>query len=317
MIKPEIQKNFRRLLNILMLAVFFVSLASGLVKFPELQRYFLFVYNYVSASQLSFWHDYGGFALIILIIIHLAVNRQWFAGVCRDCSRKFFHRSGGQIAIFNIIIFLLLAAAVIAVFIFMIGRPRPIILSGVEIKNYQGEKLGSINDFRENSIKGPQYIDKNKYRLQITGLVSSSTSYSYDDILKLSDYQKVVTLNCVEGWSVKILWDGILVKDLFKKLSIDPSANTVIFYAVDGYSTSFPLDYILNNNIMMADKINGVVLPPERGFPFELVAEQKWGYKWIKWITKIELSNDPNYKGYWESRGYSNGGNLNQSQFAQ
>jgi Sulfite oxidase and related enzymes len=48
-----------------------------------------------------------------------------------------------------------------------------------------------------------------------------------------------------------------------------------------------------------------------------LVAEQKWGYKWIKWITKIELSNDPNYKGYWESRGYSNGGNLNQSQFAQ
>ena len=64
-------------------------------------------------------------------------------------------------------------------------------------------------------------------------------------------------------------------------------------------------------------KITFAVLRPERGFPFQLVAEQKWGYKWIKWITKIELSNDPNYKGYWESRGYNNNGDVNGSQFAQ
>jgi DMSO/TMAO reductase YedYZ molybdopterin-dependent catalytic subunit len=68
---------------------------------------------------------------------------------------------------------------------------------------------------------------------------------------------------------------------------------------------------------MMAYKMNGVVLPPERGFPFQLVAEQKWGYKWIKWITKIELSSDTNYKGFWESRGYNNNGDLNGSKFSQ
>jgi DMSO/TMAO reductase YedYZ molybdopterin-dependent catalytic subunit len=56
----------------------------------------------------------------------------------------------------------------------------------------------------------------------------------------------------------------------------------------------------------MAYKLNGVVLPPERGFPFQLVAESKFGYKWIKWITMIDLSADPTYHGYWESRGYSN-----------
>ena len=67
----------------------------------------------------------------------------------------------------------------------------------------------------------------------------------------------------------------------------------------------------------MASKMNGVVLPPERGFPFQLVAEQKWGYKWIKWITKIELSSDTNYKGFWESRGYNDNGDLNGSKFAQ
>jgi len=66
----------------------------------------------------------------------------------------------------------------------------------------------------------------------------------------------------------------------------------------------------------MANKMNGVVLPPERGFPFQLVAEQKWGYKWIKWITQIELSSDTNYKGFWESRGYNNDGSLNGSKYA-
>jgi DMSO/TMAO reductase YedYZ molybdopterin-dependent catalytic subunit len=53
--------------------------------------------------------------------------------------------------------------------------------------------------------------------------------------------------------------------------------------------------------------MNGVVIPPERGFPFQLVAESKYGYKWIKWITTIELSDNADYLGYWESRGYSNG----------
>jgi len=196
------------------------------------------------------------------------------------------------------------------------GIKKPIKLSAVEITEYKGEKLGSINDFRENSIKGPQQVDKNSYQLDITGLISTPTSYSYDDILNLPKYQKVVTLNCVEGWSVKALWEGILIKDLLKNVTIKPEAKTIIFYAVDGYSTSFPLDYILQNNIIMADKLNGVELPSERGFPFQLVAEQKWGYKWIKWINKIELSDNTNYQGFWESRGYNNDGDLNGPKFS-
>ena len=42
----------------------------------------------------------------------------------------------------------------------------------------------------------------------------------------------------------------------------------------------------------MAHKINNVTLPPERVFPFQLVAESKWGYKWIKWITYLQLIVD-------------------------
>jgi len=48
--------------------------------------------------------------------------------------------------------------------------------------------------------------------------------------------------------------------------------------------TFYTLDYIIDNDIIIAYKMNEIALPPERGFPFQLVAEHKWGYKWIKWI---------------------------------
>ncbi len=154
--------------------------------------------------------------------------------------------------------------------------------------------------------------------LKITGLVDNPKNYTYDEVINdLQQYKKVVRLDCVEGWSVTILWEGVLVRDLIEEVNASSNATVIIFHAYDGYTTSFPIDYIRDNNILMAYKMNDVTLPPERGFPFQLVAESKWGYKWIKWITEIELSDDNNYKGYWESRGYSNSGNLNESFFGR
>ncbi len=189
-------------------------------------------------------------------------------------------------------------------------------LEGVEVREYEGKNLSSINDFRENSIKGPQHVDIDNYQLEITGLVDKPASYAYDEVIKdYKNYEKVVRLNCVEGWAVDILWEGVLVKDILTKAKPLPEAKTVIFHAYDGYTTSFPIEYVMENDILMAYKMNDVTLPPERGFPFQLVAESKWGYKWVKWITKIELSDDINYKGYWESRGYSNEGDLGKGFF--
>jgi len=199
-----------------------------------------------------------------------------------------------------------------------VSMDKPEELVPVEIREYQGENLSSINEFLENSIKGPQYIEKERYRLEVTGLVEKPQSYTYDEVLNNQQhYKKVVTLNCVEGWSVDILWEGVLVKDLLQEADPKSDAKVVIFHAHDGYTTSLPLDYIITNNIIMAHKMNDVTLPPERGFPFELVAESKWGYKWIKWITKIELSDDENYRGFWETRGYSNSGDLDEPFFSR
>lgn len=179
-------------------------------------------------------------------------------------------------------------------------------LKVVEIRQYEGKRLDSMEDIRDLSIKGPQYIDSGDYRLEIVGLVDNPKEYTYEEVLEHQKYTKVITLYCVTGWDATVLWEGVLLKDLFDEVKVRPEANTVIFYAEDGYTTSLPLDYIISNYIMLADKVNNVTLVPERGFPFELVAENKLGYKWIKWVTKIELSDDESYEGYWESRGYSN-----------
>jgi DMSO/TMAO reductase YedYZ molybdopterin-dependent catalytic subunit len=194
------------------------------------------------------------------------------------------------------------------------GKPGE--LEAVQVKEYEGERLSSVDDFHDNSIKGPQNININEYRLKVTGLTGQPVAYTYDEVInKYKSYQKLVTLDCVEGWSVKILWEGLLVKNLLNEAGVLPTASTVIFHAYDGYTTSLPLQYILDNDILLAYKMNGVTIPPDRGYPFQLVAEQKWGYKWIKWVTQIELSDDVNYKGYWEKAGYSNDASLDKPFF--
>ncbi len=176
-----------------------------------------------------------------------------------------------------------------------------------QIRNYQGQNLSSITNVYQNNIAGTQFINTSTYKLTITGLVNRTMQYSYDDVLNsFQKYQKVVTLHCVEGWSATILWEGFLVNDLLQQAGVKPNAVSAIFYAADNFSTALPLDYLTSKNIIIAYKMNNLTIPPERGFPFQLVAESQYGYKWIKWLTTIELTDNPNYLGYWESRGFAN-----------
>jgi len=208
------------------------------------------------------------------------------------------------------LIVMLFTLLVLAVYYFQ-NSTQPKKLYPGEVRDYIGENLSSIADFRENAIKGTQHINASTYKLEIKGLVNRTVEYTYDQILdRFQKYQKVVILYCVEGWSVKILWEGFLVNDLITEAGVNSSAVGVIFYASDGYSTELPFDYITNHSIIMAYKMNELVIPPERGFPFQLVSESQYGYKWIKWITTIELTDNPDYLGYWESRGYPNNATL-------
>jgi DMSO/TMAO reductase YedYZ molybdopterin-dependent catalytic subunit len=184
-------------------------------------------------------------------------------------------------------------------------------LGTVEVKQYKGKQLDVPASEPDNSIKGPQQIDVSTYKLDITGQVNSPVSLSYSDVTSMPAYQKATTLNCVEGWSKTYLWRGVRISDLLARAGgTTPAANTVIFHCYDGYSTSLPLSYITDNQILLAYGLNDVTMPARHGFPFQVVAQDRLGYKWAKWVTGIEVGNDPNYRGYWEQRGYDNSATL-------
>lgn len=175
-----------------------------------------------------------------------------------------------------------------------------------EVQNYQGKNLSPAIGPSDNSISGVQKVDMTKYVLTIDGAVDAAQSLKYDDVIALPPYQRLITLHCVTGWDATILWKGVLLDDLIAKAGAKASAVTVIFHAADGYTTSLPLATIHEKQLILAYSSNGLDLPPEMGYPFIVVAEEKFGYKWARWVTRIELSEDANYQGYWEQRGYDN-----------
>jgi DMSO/TMAO reductase YedYZ molybdopterin-dependent catalytic subunit len=189
----------------------------------------------------------------------------------------------------------------------MIGS---VVYAEQEIREYEGKRLDPFDRKYDNSIKGPQQVDIKKYRLEVTGLVEKPQSLTYQEVLALPNVKRAITLYCVEGWDEHLLFEGVRLADILALAKPKKGVRTVIFYAVDGYSSSLNYDYVTRLDIMLAATINGKVLDAMRGFPFQVVAESKLGYKWVKWVTRIELSKDP-YKGYWERRGYDNEADVN------
>ncbi len=181
----------------------------------------------------------------------------------------------------------------------------------LEIREYQGVQLDPAVGPRDNSISGIQAVDLNSYQLQLTGLVENPISYSYQQVLEKEPAQRLITLHCVEGWQATVLWEGVRITDLLAEAAIKDDATIVIFHCVDGYTTSIPLATIKDKDMLLAYSANGVPLPASMGFPFIVVAEDKLGYKWARWVSEIELSSDESYEGYWEKRGYSNDATVN------
>ncbi|MGD1118170.1 MAG: molybdopterin-dependent oxidoreductase [Dehalococcoidales bacterium] len=182
----------------------------------------------------------------------------------------------------------------------------------VEATEYLGHKLTPISQQKNNALKGTQYIDGTTYRLTVDGLVDHPLSLSYADLLAYPQISQIMDLPCVEIWDFTAKWTGPALGAIFNDAKVKPEAKIAIFYSTDapqGY-TSLDLSYIDDNNIIIALKDNDITLTPDRGFPFQVVAMNKYGYKWAKWVTRIELSDNTSFRGYWESDGYNNDGSI-------
>lgn len=172
-----------------------------------------------------------------------------------------------------------------------------------EIREYQGHHLAAFDRAYDNSIKGPQKVDRQKFRLKVHGLVNKPLELTYDQVLALPAVRRVVTMPCVEGWSETLLYDGTRVSDLLASAGLKPEAKYVIFRAAEGYDSALSLAYINKADVLLGYRINGRTLDANRGFPFQVVAERMLGYKWVKWVVAVEVTDRP-HQGYWEKRGY-------------
>src|SRR5208282_24455 len=135
-----------------------------------------------------------------------------------------------------------------------------------EVTQYQGQNLTSVNNFLldidehpDVAIDGTQYINQTTYRLTVTGLVNRTAEFTYDDLVNnFTSSQQVGTLLCVEGWSVTMLWQGVPISDLIQEAGASTNATNLIFTGSDGYTTALPLSYVVQNNLILAYKVNNV-----------------------------------------------------------
>jgi DMSO/TMAO reductase YedYZ molybdopterin-dependent catalytic subunit len=162
----------------------------------------------------------------------------------------------------------------------------------VEIREYKGVDLSAVTEVKNNAATVPP-VSVDTYRLRITGLVETPLELTYDQVLAFAHHARVVTLFCIDGWHATILWEGLQVEDLLAAAGVRDGAQSVVFRALDGYASPLSLALIRKNHILLAFRMNGLALSPERGFPFQVVAESQWGYHWVKWVDEIELSAKP------------------------
>jgi DMSO/TMAO reductase YedYZ molybdopterin-dependent catalytic subunit len=183
----------------------------------------------------------------------------------------------------------------------------------VESTEFQGTKLTPIKDQQLNGISGTINVNQATYTLTIDGLVDHPLTLSYADLEALPQISVLGTLECVEGWSYTAKWTGPSLAAILAQAGVQSGAVIAIFDTADDADgfTSLDLSYINANNIILALKDNDVTLPAANGFPVRVVASGKYGYKWAKWVTSIELSSNTNFLGYWESNGYNNDGDVN------
>lgn len=151
-------------------------------------------------------------------------------------------------------------------------------------------------------------IEKEKYELEIDGLVENKLKLNYNDLLSLPQVKLKTDIHCVTTWSIlDTIWQGVQNKEIVKISKPYPQAKFVIAYSYDGYTTNLKLEYFLKEDSIIALKYQGKDLEHRYGGPVRLLIPSLYFWKSAKWLKKIEFT-DVDRKGYWEQRGYHNNG---------
>lgn len=129
------------------------------------------------------------------------------------------------------------------------------------------------------------------YRLVVDGLVETPLSLTYEVILDYPTVTEVVLLVCPGFFTDNAEWTGVPVTTLLSEAGIRPEASEVTFHALgSAYKVVLPLDVVQQDGVFLAHTVNGQVLPAKHGYPMRLVVRGNYGYDWLKWLNRIEIS---------------------------
>jgi methionine sulfoxide reductase catalytic subunit len=128
------------------------------------------------------------------------------------------------------------------------------------------------------------------------------------NLAQLQAYPNVArkaTFRCVTGWRVQNnVWRGVLVRDVIDTLGRNGKAKFVTFYSGDGvYTDSLTIQQARSDNAMLAWELNGAPLIREQGHPLRLIYPDMYGYKNVKWVTRLEVKGHRDV-GFWEQQGW-------------
>lgn len=189
-------------------------------------------------------------------------------------------------------------------FLILLAAFLGIIIAGLSLLKRMGIK--AVNRFRIRSIENTPPFNPDTWKLMIEGLVETPMAIGYDELLKLESEEQVSDFHCVEGWSVDaVKWKGIRLRVLFDRAKPKPEAAFVTFHSASGiYRDSLSLNEALEQDVMLAYLMNDEPLPEEQGLPLRLVMPRMFGYKNVKWVNRITLT-ETQENGYWERFGYN------------
>jgi DMSO/TMAO reductase YedYZ molybdopterin-dependent catalytic subunit len=166
--------------------------------------------------------------------------------------------------------------------------------------------LPGTEGFRYYSVTGSEPVrTAADYRLTVKGLVDRPITLTLADLAAMPQTQMTKDFQCVTGWRVpQVHWSGVALPDLLASVGVQASAKAVLFGSFDGeYTESLTLDQTRQAGVLVATHMLGTPVTKSHGGPVRLYVSQMYGYKSLKWLGTIDVS-DQVVPGYWEQYGY-------------
>lgn len=144
------------------------------------------------------------------------------------------------------------------------------------------------NEAYEKLYRG-QFAD---WRLSVEGLVSRPGQYSLADLQKFPSRTQITRHTCEEGWTAIAEWTGVPLSTVLQSAGILPQARFVNFHVFDGFEDSIDMLDAFHPQTILAYGMNGRDLPIPHGAPVRLRVEKQIGYKSLKYLQRIVVTDE-------------------------